>query len=160
MQNETSDDVFSKMNTMQNETFVIQYGIKSDRCNHKSIECFNTLTDSLEEFLERDCSGTKFATVVFNGYGSPNGLLFRNGETIPLDQILAKLQDIIKNIHRGRENLRHVAIVFAQGYGHLHSYNSKSGTTGLDAVSVTSKIHPIEKVFNTLDPHTFQLIES
>ena len=146
-----SDNLSRKM---QNEAFIIQYGITYDRCSQKSITCFNDLSDSLEEFLDRDCIDTELATVVFNGHGNKNGLLFENSGSVPLDQILAKVQEIIENIHIERKNPKHVIIVFAQSYSHLHSYSRASGTiasTPLDVVSLTSARRPWSLVITRRD---------
>ena len=139
---------------MQNEAFMIKYGFKPDSFNHKSIESFIGLTDSLKEFLDRDCSDHELATVVFNGNGSPGGLTFLNGECIPLDRILAQVQEIIKNIHRRRQNPRHVTIVFAQAFSHKHTY-STSGTTTLEVVSLTSTRHPISLALTSFSNFSF-----
>ena len=124
---------------IENEEFVTTYGIEGKYASHKSIDCFDELAKRLEEFLDRECADTKFATVVFNGNGRRDGLVFENDGCISLDRILKKVQEIMENISRKRARPKQVRIIFAQSYGHLHSASSN---TAVDVVSLSSEKYP------------------
>ena len=130
-----SDD---KGRKQQNEGFVEKYG-GNPTVHHQRIDESAQLFECIKSYLQFDCRKTCLATIVFNGHGSKGGLLIHNGACIPLDDIVNFVNYSLDAIEGIPLMPRAVDIVFAQTYGHMHSYRENPGDR-INVISLTSDV--------------------
>jgi len=92
----------------------------------KKVYNYEAMKDAIEGFIAMEGTSAYVATVMFNGHGSENGLIFhehREGEETPLDLFIADFRQVVDK-YRSAENFNmpgKVQVIFGQCYGHKHT---------------------------------------